>query len=153
VLPYVEPAKDSVEGVWKNDGGALVSAKAAHARCEIPWKAPEEYDLRAVFTRREGVDDVAILLPWKNATFLWTIRALENGVPNTAVFRVRKDGIASILKGDRIASSSTYAAPNPPGASWSLRNASLLGVGCADGVVEVQSLEVMDITGKSVRSR
>lgn len=152
VLPYVEPAKDAVEGTWKNDSG-LVSTRAAHARCEIPWKAPEEYDVRAVFVRKEGVDEVAILLPWKGATFLWTIRALENNVPNTAVFRVRKDGIAAIVKSDRVASSSTFAVPNPPGASWSLRNPAVAGVGCVDGVVEFQSFEIMDISGKGERSR
>jgi serine/threonine protein kinase len=153
VLPYVEPEKDAVEGTWKNDSGVLLSGRAAHARLEIPWKAPEEYDVRAVFVRREGVDEVALLLPWKNTTFLWTIRALENGVPNTVVFRVRKDGIAAILKGDRVASSSTYAVPNPPGASWSLRDPSVAGVGCADGVVEFKSVEIMDISGKGARSR
>ncbi|MBV8878319.1 MAG: serine/threonine protein kinase, partial [Planctomycetaceae bacterium] len=153
ISALADPARDALEGSWKVEGGGLVSARSAHARIELPWKAPAEYDLRATFIRREGGDDVVILLPWRGGTFLWSIRALENGTLNTVVFRVRKDGIAAILKSDRVASSSTYAVANPPGASWSLRNPELPGLGCVDGVVAFKSVEMMDISGQGVRSR
>ena len=148
-----DPARDAIEGPWKIDGSGIVGGRAAHARIELPWKAPEEYDLRATFIRHEGVDDVVILLPWRGATFLWQIRVLENGASNTVVFRVRKDGIASILMGKNVDSRSTVALPNPPGAAWALRNPALPGLGCADGVVEFKSVEMMDIRGQGVRSR
>lgn len=148
-----DPAQDGVEGAWRSDASTLVSSRSAHARLELPWRPPEEYDLRVTFVRREGVDDVAILFPWKGASFLWTMRAVENGAPHTVVFRVRKDGVASNLKADRIASSSTFAVANPPDAKWALRDASLLGLGCADGVVEFRSVEILDVTGQGARFR
>jgi serine/threonine protein kinase len=153
ISALADPARDGVEGGWKIDGGGLVSSRSPHARIELPWKAPAEYDLRATFTRREGVDDVVILLPWRGSTFLWSFRALENGASNTVVFRVRKDGIASILMGKNIDSRSTYALPNPPGPGWALRDAALPGIGCADGVVDFDGVEVRDVTGQGVRSR
>lgn len=153
ISALADPARDAVEGKWTIDGGGLVSSRDAHARIELPWKAPAEYDLRATFTRREGTDDVVLLLPWRGGTFLWSFRALENGASNTVVFRVRKDGIASILMGKNIDSRSTYALPNPPGAGWALRDPSLPGIGCADGVVDFDRVEILDVTGQGIRSR
>jgi len=148
-----DPSMDGVEGAWKSDATTLVSGRSGHARLELPWRPPEEYDLRVTFVRREGQDDVAVLFPWKGASFLWTTRALENGAPHTVVFRVRKDGVASNLKAERVASSSTYALPNPPDAKWALRDATLLGLGCSDGVVEFRSVEILDVTGQGARMR
>ncbi|HZE96915.1 MAG TPA: serine/threonine-protein kinase [Planctomycetota bacterium] len=153
IIPLAHATRDAVEGGWKPESGGLVSTRSPHARIELPFRAPAEYDLRATFVRREGSDEVAILLPWKGATFLWTIRGLENGLPNTVVFRVRKDGIASILKSDRVASSSTTAVPNAPGAAWALKDPSLIGLGSADGVVEFKSVELMGISGHGEKSR
>ncbi|HLY12080.1 MAG TPA: serine/threonine-protein kinase [Planctomycetota bacterium] len=153
ISALADPARDAVEGQWAIDGGGLVSSRSAHARIELPWKAPAEYDLRATFTRREGVDDVVILLPWRGSSFLWSVRALQNGAGNTVVFRVRKDGIASILMGKNIDSRSTYALPNPPGAGWALRDPSLPGIGCTDGVVHFDRVEILDVSGQGVRSR
>jgi hypothetical protein len=153
ISALADPARDSIEGSWKVAGTGLVSGRDAHARIELPWKAPPEYDLRATFIRRDGVDDVVILLPWRGATFLWSVRALENGASNTVVFRVRKDGIASILMGKNVDSRSTIALPNPPGPAWALRDAALPGLGCADGVTEFKSVEMRDISGQGARSR
>ncbi|HLY73039.1 MAG TPA: serine/threonine-protein kinase [Planctomycetota bacterium] len=153
ISALADPARDSVEGSWRIDGTGLISGRAPHARIELPWKAPAEYDLRATFIRREGADDVVLLLPWRGGSFLWSVRALENGASNTVVFRVRKDGIASILMGKNVDSRSTFALPNPPGAAWALRDAALPGLGCADGVIEFKSVEMMDKGGQGVRSR
>jgi serine/threonine protein kinase len=153
ISALADPAKDTVEGKWTIDGGGLVSARAPHARIEMPWKAPAEYDLRTTFTRREGTDDVVVLLPWRGETFFWGFRALENGASTTVVFRVRKDGIAANLKSAHVASSTTYALPNPAGAAWALRDATLPGIGCADGVVDFDRVEILDVSGQGVRSR
>ncbi len=148
-----DPSKDAVEGAWKSEASTLVNAKAGHARLELPWKAPEEYDLRLTFVRREGQDDVAVIFPWKGQSFLWTTRAIENNALQTVIFRVRKDGIASNLKSERVANSSTFAVANPPDAKWALRDASLLGLGCSDGVVEFRSVEILDVAGQGARLR
>jgi len=148
-----DPSKDAVEGAWKSQASMLVAPKSDHARLELPWKPPAEYDLRVTFVRREGQDDVAVVFPWKGQSFLWTTRAIENGALQTVVFRIRKDGVASNLKSERVASSSTYAVPNPPDPKWALRDAALIGLGCSDGVVEFRSVEILDVSGQGARLR
>ena len=110
LLPLVDPARDAVTGSWKLEKGAVVSAASARARIEIPWRTAPEYDLRVTFVRRDGADDVAVVLPWKGASFVWKTPPLENGVPHTAVFRVRNDGITTLLTGPRTESRGTTAA-------------------------------------------
>jgi len=72
---------------------------------------------------------------------------------HTALFRVRKDGLASSLKAKRVNSLTSYAAPPPADPQWALRDPVLLGVGCDEGVVEFQSVQAIEITGKGVRTR
>jgi hypothetical protein len=128
-----------------------VSGSSSRARIEIPWRPPEEYDLRVTFVRREGADDVAILLPWNGATLTWLAPCgLENGSVHVATFRVRKDGFASSLTARRVNSLTTYATPPPADKQWALRDATLPGLGSNEGIVEFQSVQVLEVTGKGV---
>ena len=154
LLKLVDPGKDAVAGAWRTEKGSVVSASGPRARLEIPWRAPQEYDLRVTFVRREGADEVSILLPWNGASFAWTApRALENGAVHTATFRVRKDGLASNLTSSRMSSVTTYAAGSPTDSKWAVRDPALLGLGSHDGVVEFQHVEIIEVTGKGARSR
>lgn len=153
VLPYADPAKDAVAGAWKLENGRLVSGAASHARLEIPWRPAEEYDFRVTFIRRDGADDVAVLLPWQGRTFVWTARAMQNGEVHAVFFKVRKDGLATILTGERVDSRNTYAAGSPPDPKWALRDPTLIGLGANDAAVEFLSIEMIDVTGKGTRTR
>ena len=153
LLPLVDPARDAVTGSWKSEKGAIVSAASARARIEIPWRAAPEYDLRVTFVRREGVDDVAVLLPWKGASFVWKTPPLENGVPHTAVFRVRKDGITTLLSGPRTESRSTTAAKAPADLKWALRQQAVIGVGADECVLEIRGVEILEYSGKGSPAR
>jgi serine/threonine protein kinase len=149
----VDPARDAVAGAWKLEGPALISGPAPHARLEIPWRPAEDYDLRATFARREGGGEVAVLLPWKGGTFVWTIRLPENGILHTAEFHVRSDGLSCNLSGRLVNSQTTYAARGPSDPQWTLKDASLLGLGSADGVVEFQEIELLEGETKGTRVR
>jgi len=154
LLKLVDPAKDAAAGAWRDEKGALVSGASARARLEIPWRPPEEYDLKVTFVRRQGSEDVAILLPWNGTPMVWVApRGLENGTLHTALFRVRKDGLASNLTAKRVNSLTSYATPPPADPQWTLRNPTLLGLGADDSVVEFQSVQVIEITGKGARTR
>jgi hypothetical protein len=153
LLPFVDPVKDAVSGAWKSENGALKSGSASHTRIEIPWKPAAEYDLRVSFLRREGGDDVAVLLPWKGGTFVWTTRVPENGAVYTGVFRVRNDGLGSILSGPQFDSRDTVATRGPDDPKWALRNPALPGLGSNDGSVEFQRVEILEVTGKGARTR
>jgi serine/threonine protein kinase len=154
LLKLVDPAKDAAAGAWRAESGILVSAASPRARIEIPWRPPEEYDLKVTFVRRQGSEEVAILLPWNGTTLVWVApRGLENGTLHTALFRVRKDGLASNLTAKRVNSLTSYATPPPLDPQWGLRDPALLGLGCDDGVVEFQSVQAIEITGKGTRTR
>ncbi|MBI3856389.1 MAG: serine/threonine protein kinase [Planctomycetes bacterium] len=153
LLALVDPSKDAVSGAWTLSKGQLVSGAAPRARVEIPWRPTAEYDLRVSFLRREGVDDVAILLPWKNSTFVWKAPPLENGAVHTATFRVRPDKISSLLSGPGLESHSAAAVRGPADPKWQLRDPSLLGLGASDSIVEFQRVEILEFAGKGFRAR
>jgi serine/threonine protein kinase len=153
LLAIADPVKDAVAGTWTGEKTSLLSSAATHARIEIPWRPVQEYDLLVTFVRREGGDDVAVLLPWKGGTFVWTTRTLENGAAHTAVFHVRNDGLSSNLSGRLVNSQNTYAARGPNDPKWALRDPTLIGLGSNDGVVEFQRVEILEGGGKGSRIR
>jgi serine/threonine protein kinase len=154
LLGLVEPSKDAVAGAWTAEKGSLVSAASPRARIEIPWRPPEEYEAKVTFVRRQGAEDVAILLPWKGTTVVWVApRGLENGTVHTVLFRVRKDALASNLTARRVNSLTSYATAPPPDPQWALRTPGTLGLGSDDGVVEFQSVQVIDVSGKGSPAR
>lgn len=153
LLTFVDPAKDAVSGPWKSEKESVVSGSAPRARLEIPWRAAPEYDLRVVFVRREGADDVAILLPWKGSTFVWTVRGIENGAVHSAVFRVRNNGLVSTLTGALVHSRNAASPGLPSDPRWALRDTALLGLGSDQGIVEFQRVELIEVTGAGSRVR
>jgi serine/threonine protein kinase len=155
LLTLVDPSGDTVAGTWTSEKESLLSRSSPRARLEIPWRPAPEYDLRVTFVRREGADDVAVLLPWKGSTFVWTAQSLENGSIHTAVFHVRNNGIVSQLTGALVSSRNTYAPGLPRDPKWDLRDPALLGLGSNEGVVEFQRVELLEVgaTGTRVRRR
>ncbi|MGH9365876.1 MAG: hypothetical protein ACRD1B_11535, partial [Thermoanaerobaculia bacterium] len=56
LLKLLDPAKDGVAGNWKLDGDLLITPDIQHARIQVPCIPPDEYNLRAVVTRRSPKD-------------------------------------------------------------------------------------------------
>ncbi|HLF94664.1 MAG TPA: serine/threonine-protein kinase, partial [Planctomycetota bacterium] len=153
LLSLVDPVKNAVAGTWTMEKESVVSGTAPRARLEIPWRAAAEYNLRVTFVRREGADDVAFLLPWKGSTFAWTARGIENGAVHTAVFRVRNNGLVSLLTGALVNSQNSYSPGLPKDPKWALRDPLLVGLGSDEGVVEFQRVELLEISGTGSRVR
>lgn len=65
LLKLVSPprSRDVVKGKWSMSGKALVSPLDPEARIQIPYLAPEEYDLRIVTERKQGPDCVCVGFP------------------------------------------------------------------------------------------
>jgi serine/threonine protein kinase len=148
LLTLVDPVRDTVAGSWKMERGSLVSAASARARIEIPWRAAPEYDLRVIFVRRDGADDAAVLLPWKGSPFVWKTPPLENGVLHTAVFRVRNDGVTTLLSGPKTESRSTTSARGPAEPKWALRDPAVIGLGADESVLEIRGVDLLEFSGK-----
>ncbi|MBN1257570.1 MAG: hypothetical protein JXA52_07680 [Planctomycetes bacterium] len=61
LLKLVDPERDSRAGVWKFSGDKLESPERRAGRIELPYVAPEEYDLMLVFERKQRIRDWNVL--------------------------------------------------------------------------------------------
>jgi hypothetical protein len=114
LLAKFNPSKDPLTGTWKLNGHTLTGTGAGASQPKVEFSAytpPEEYDLTIVMDRREGSNSITIVLPGPagrqfGAIFDWFNgeksvmfsdvnlgKFLENKVPKTVVFMVRKEGV------------------------------------------------------------
>ena len=64
LLPFVDPEKDAVEGIWKRDGDRLVlENKGPHNRCMFPLATSGSYALELAFERTAGEQTFKVYLP------------------------------------------------------------------------------------------
>ena len=61
--PWVDLARDGVEGQWQKAGDDLKVGTGANARMMLPVTVEGSYDLQLEFTRTRGSDAVAVVLP------------------------------------------------------------------------------------------
>lgn len=54
LLSLVDVDRDAVKGTWKKRRGMLITPEEPEARLEVPFKPPEEYDLRIVLQSRSA---------------------------------------------------------------------------------------------------
>ncbi len=92
LLALADPTRDAIFGTWQRIDGALVSDNAGAwadgqgaSRLALPYRPPEEYDYRIVFTKRSGLHCVSQIFVARNQAFSWvmggwgnTIFAFEN---------------------------------------------------------------------------
>lgn len=71
LMPLIDPGRDAVTGKWSITERGLKSAAAPYARLEIPYKPPEEYDFRIVFTRDADYRDISQILGKDEKSFQW----------------------------------------------------------------------------------
>ncbi|MCY3020924.1 MAG: PA14 domain-containing protein, partial [Planctomycetota bacterium] len=181
LLPLVDPGRDAVVGKWELRNGALLSDKTADARIEVPYRPPEEYDVRVVFTPTEGDCDVALHLVKAGRPFLWVMggnkntyfgfgpiggkwchengtsakssRCLERGLRYTLVVQVRNDGFCAWLDGQRISQWKTDYRDMPTSVGWNLRDPNLLCLRSNNTPVVFHRADVLDVTGKGIVAR
>lgn len=130
LLPLVNTANDTVDGVWSKSNGELTVEPSRRARLMLPTEVPAEYDFEVEFTRHAGVHSVTFVFAAGSgqATYeidAWeqhlagiqnvrgltmndprassTRQALENGRRYRALVRVRRDHTACFLDGRRLA--------------------------------------------------
>ena len=174
ILANVDPARDAVSGKWTFQDGALCSDASATARIGIPYKPPDEYDLRVVFTRTSGNECVIqvftafghqfawLLGGWENTLFGFemlgdqrangnatTVQrkpALENGRKYTTVVRIRRKRLQAYLDGQLLTDLQTdYSGMSLPG-YWTLGADHALGLGSHGAAVRFHAVELLDVT-------
>jgi hypothetical protein len=60
LLKFIHVDTDSVSGKWSFQGGTLISPTDQHARLQIAYQPPEEYDLNVLVERKQGNDSFVI---------------------------------------------------------------------------------------------
>ncbi|MBI5396191.1 MAG: hypothetical protein HZA91_12920 [Verrucomicrobia bacterium] len=176
LMLLIDLEKDAVKGKWTMQDGKLVSAPERHARIQIPFEPPEEYDFRIVFCRNEGIETVAQFISqagrgamWnmacdhgtafgfdivggrpsnKNSTTYRPSTALKNGRVYSSVLQVRKNGVKAYLDGRLVSHWKTDYTDGGVSGSWQLPDYRLLGVGAYQAVVTFHKIELLEITGR-----
>ena len=177
LFSYVDPLRHAVAGGWSLQDGRLVSDRSAYARLEIPFSAPEEYDLRAIFIRQGGCDAVTLLLTGLGRGFAFILggednqavgfaavagdpqgaprrgeRAIVNDRPYTLVLQVRRTGVKALLEGREIAARQTDFADMSVPAAWALRNPGVLGIGSHRSPTVFQRVDLLEVAGRGRRA-
>jgi hypothetical protein len=138
LMTLIDPAKDSVAGTWKLERGELRGSGAERSRIQIPYAAPEEYDLTIVAEQVSGTSNLLFglsrpgmqwvvsydneingtyysglvlvdgKLPWENPTSV-TGRFLKKGSSQTFEFKVRKTGLTTFVDGKKVLAWQDYS--------------------------------------------
>jgi hypothetical protein len=169
LLRLIDPARDAVRGRWKIDQGRLASDDTEFALLELPYDPPEEYDLRATFSRQKGRCSTALLLTLAGRAFAWTMsdvgnawfaistiggravrdnptsrrEALVDGMTYTVLVEVRRTRVTAFVNGTMKAEWSPAMGDLACEADWKLRRPGRLGLGSCESLTTFESVEVV----------
>ncbi|MCX6897380.1 MAG: SUMF1/EgtB/PvdO family nonheme iron enzyme [Verrucomicrobia bacterium] len=178
LLPLIDLQEDAASGQWKLENGALFGAKGV-ACLELPYRPPDEYDFRIVFTPRgpgvNGCQHIAIA----GKQFVWnfgagkgrlfgfeevdgqTVQAsplsvvgepMRPGKRYTSLVEVRHGRVRSYLDGRLLVELNPEQVALNAGDHWRLRDGSRLGVGTQNQCT-YHAIEVREVTGKGTFTR
>lgn len=175
LLERLDLAKATVAGKWTLKDGAYLSDMGGGTRLELPYKPPEEYDLRVDFERVEGNDCFAVVLAAAGRQFMYsmggwantvqgfdmvdgayadknktTIReraVLQNGKRYSFVAKVRRNGTEILLNGKSVQKFSTDYSNVGMDIRMKLRDKNVLGVASWTSVVKVHKVQVTEVSG------
>jgi len=174
LLLLVDPARDAHSGTWRLRTGELspelTSDGAQHARMNIPYDPPEEYDFRVDFTRTSGDNCMTqifthqkqaclVVYGWKGTVTGFQqindqsaernptgVRGLptENGQRHTSVVKVRKNSIEAWLDGKLITRYETDGS-DLASKDWQVERA--LGIGTQQSPTVFHRIELTELSG------
>ncbi len=173
LLALTNPLADKVKGRWEQNDEGIVCDVTPFANLQFPYRPPEEYDVRAEFTRQTGKSGVVLILTKDNHDFTWVMGGwgntvsgfenisgkgihdnttrtdigLDNGRRSVVLVQVRKSSLKAFMNGKPIAEhNGNYStmAIHPP---WKLNDPSLLGIGADQGKTVFHRVQVLEITG------
>ena len=180
LLPLIDPKEDAIAGEWTMENGALVGSRNVYARLELPYRPPEEYDFRIVFTpsgnAANGCQQLKAAgkeLDWNYGVGpQWRVFGFEEvegkgamasrhsgysepvqiGRKNVSLVEVRHDRIRGYFGGKLLSELSLDKIGPAPWPGWRLRDGSRLGVG-TQTLCTYHAIEVREVTGKGTFMR
>ena len=175
LLKLIEPSKDAVSGTWALNGRReLTCGGEPHARLEIPYKPPAEYDFVIEFTRVKGDADTVQIMSsrhgsnfayllgsargtrallsrvraQRNPTVVPTKGLLSNGRRYRSVVSVRDDRVVTALDGRELITYRTDSRDLFPSNAFPLRTRGLLGVGSFRTATVFHRIELVEVSGR-----
>jgi hypothetical protein len=167
--------KEWVAGTWAvKDGALLVLPSRHHNIIEIPYRPPEEYDLRVDFTRLFGTTDVSLVLSKGGRPFQWCASVdgklfgfnmvdnrplqtsplrvtLDQGLPNgerhSVLVQVRSDRLRAVLDGKLLNDLKTDGSNLSMYVGTRLRDDRLLGLSTWQVPAAFHRIEVVEVSG------
>ena len=175
LLALIDPVQDTVNGSWRKGDQGLQADDDDFSRIRIPYRPPEEYDFRIVFTRNEGGCSTNQIL-WKEGRhFQWHMGnkgnewcgfslikdqevdenptgvekdpSLEDDRTYTSVVRVRNEGVTALLDGRKMAEWKTGYSDFSIESEWSLPMEGILGLGSCNNKMIFHLVELKEVTG------
>ncbi|HEY3321562.1 MAG TPA: hypothetical protein VGP72_13925 [Planctomycetota bacterium] len=177
LLKLTNVQRDSDQGGWSiRDGVLRVSKESKFTRLEFPYVPPQEYDVKATFTRLDSDECLYvhltrderqfgyILAGWKNTVAGFDMVAgkrakddpantrsqpvLTNGKKCSLLIEVRSDALRAYIDGKL-----TNECKAPSGflslpVNWALKHMGRLGIGSGSSTYEIHSLEVREVKGQ-----
>ncbi len=175
LFSHVNVQRDALWGQWSMNRGDLHADRTPHARIEIPYELPEEYDILLAFTRIGGGDSVSLILSRGGSPFALEMGAsrnrlmtlappatredpdaptshrmlcLENKREYTAVVQVRRDGVQAFLEGVPLVEWKGDPARLGIDPRWKLRDDRWPGLGSHQSPTVFSSLKILEVTGR-----
>ncbi len=167
LLPRAQPGQTAQWGIWSLQGGRLQSQPSPHARIQIPFELPEEYDIRMLFSRLGGTGPLCLILSRNGSPFALELDAsasrtspfsfpssnpnpgpsLANNRTYKAIVRVRRDGAEVFLDGRPAAKWTGDPAQMGIDPRWRLRDDRTPGLGSHGSSAAFSRLEILPVTG------
>ena len=155
--------------------------KGFAARIEFPYRPPQEYDYKIVFTCAAGPAQVNQILTGGGHSFSWIMGAekgqysaietiaghnasnnsttikqkqtLEPGRAYTSLVEVRKDHVRVLVEGRTVAELKTDFKDLAIVSNWKIRDEALLGLGSHNTATVFNTAEITEISGKGTFTR
>ena len=181
LIPRTDAARHAIAGTWNTGNGTLSVESQAGARLQLPWQAPEEYDLEVRFVRLSGAHSIAVMFKagggqaaleldaWNqhlagiqqiagrdlraNSTRVEQVQ-LENGREYSVLLQVRRRNVEAFLDGRRLAGWKQGDGQLTLLDVWALPDRHALGLGAWNSETEFRQVRVRAVpTGIDVASR
>jgi WD40 repeat protein/serine/threonine protein kinase len=171
LLALVDPRRDTIRGIWRREGARLVGEPSNNACLRLPYEAPEEYDFRMTFTRQEGRCGSAQFFVHEGRPGIWDLNksgvgfsdvagvgsgwnatrapfSIQDDVRYVSIVQVRRERVRGWIDGQRqsewIPAMGDLSTPT----DWGVDVPGLLGVGNCTTKTTIESLQVLEVTGK-----
>jgi hypothetical protein len=177
LLGLIDVQKDGAQGSWTRGADGVMCGSSAYACLRLPYEAPEEYDLKAAFTRTQGKGQIALLLAANKKAFGFALDisgearfemvngkaakdnptvvpvAVSNEHRYTLTVEVRKAQVRALLDGKELAAWKTDYKDLSRYTVWKLGDNAMCGIGAHNAAVTFHAVELVEVTGKGKGAR